>query len=626
MRYYLMKTLLIGINSKYIHPATGIQQIYTNATSEVSYQEFTIKDNNLDIINYISSQTFDVLGFSVYIWNIKKTKEIIEALSENPFTIILGGPEASYNWQPLLAFKNVQYIVRGEGEISFNLLINYLEKQIPLEQVYNLIYKHQGKIIHTPTKIFPLETIKHDYALINDFENRVSYIEASRGCFFNCSYCLAALEKPVRFFDLEDVKRDILFLLAKKAKIIKFLDRSFNINTKYTLEILKLIKENDNGYTTFQFEIVGDLITEEIITYLNTMRKGYIRMEIGIQTTNEQTTKAILRKQDFAVLSQNIIALRDNTVIHTDLIAGLPWENLESFKKSFNDVFLLFTDEVQLGFLKELQGTHISNTKKEHGYIFAAEPPYEVISNYYITKEELDIIRLVEKGVNKFYNNHFFKRTIDYLFKTLSLDPFDTFHKVMHNIVKTEDYYKLQPDAIAKLLYENLANLVPDKSELLFIIKQDYLLRNKIKPKIWWQSDISRLERNHLYNRLIIEYPNLNLEVLYKYGQLERNENNYFLINYLDMSVYYIDSCIAYCGFDCALCPLYQKDFASTCPGCTTCQTEMCNTCDIRLCNLNRKIDSCSKCPDYPCDKMKLLSPQSIEMLNSLNKNYFKKG
>lgn len=625
-RYSLMKTLLIGINSKYIHPAIGVHQIYTNAESDVSYHEFTIKDNNQTIIDYITNESFDVLGFSVYIWNVEKIKQIIETLEGTQYTIVLGGPEASYHWQPFSNFKNVCYIIKGEGEIPFNLLIAYLKNKIDFTQVYNVIYRQNNMFLQTPIKVFPLDSIKHDYSLIQDFKNKVSYIEASRGCFFNCAYCLASLEKPVRFFNIETVKQEIIFLLKEKAKIIKFLDRSFNINTKYMLEILLLIKENDNGYTTFQFEIVGDLLTEEAICLINSMRKGYIRLEIGIQTTNEITTAAILRKQNFTILKQNILNLRDNTTIHTDLIAGLPYENLESFKKSFNDVFLLFSDELQLGFLKELQETHISNTKKQHGYTFDKTSPYEVVANNYITKEELDIIRLVEKGVNKFYNSHNFTRLMAYLFQTLNLNPFDTFYKIMAYISKTPNFHQLQFDEITKLFYQSLFEIVPDIEKLLFIIKQDYLAKSKMRPKIWWQATITKLERNYLYQRFVETYSNLTLDILYRYGQLEKNKNEYFLVNYQNNSIYYIDSCLAFCGFDCALCPLYKKDLPISCPGCTTSQTEMCQTCNIRVCNLNKKINSCSVCLDYPCDKINVLSPMSIKTLNLLNKNHFKKG
>lgn len=623
---YNMKTLLIAINSKYIHPAIGVHQIYTNAESEVSYYEFTIKDHNQTIMNSIKNTFFDVLGFSVYIWNVEKVKELLDALGRTSYPIILGGPEAGYHPQQFEAYNNVTYIVKGEGEIPFNLLISYLKNKIDFSQLYNILYRKENHLLSTPIKVFPLDSIKHDYSLIDDFENKVSYMEASRGCFFNCAYCLASLEKPIRFFNIDVIKQDILFLLQKRAKIIKFLDRSFNINTKYMLEILQFIKDSDNNYSTFQFEIVGDLLTKEAIALINSMRKNYIRLEIGIQTTNEKTTAAILRKQNFEVLKQNVLLLRENAVIHTDLIAGLPYEDFESFKKSFNDVFLLFSDELQLGFLKELKETHISNTKELHGYLFDEISPYEVIANNYITKEELEKIRLVEKGVNKFYNSHNFTKTMSYLFETLALNPFETFLIIMKYIFKKQDFSKLQFDEITRSLYESLLDTVSDQEMLLFIIKQDYLLKTKMRPKIWWPTTITRWERNYIYQRLVETYSDLTLDTLYRYGQLEKNKNNYFLVHYQNHALYSLDSCIAFCGFDCALCPLYKKNLQGSCSGCATSQTEMCKTCNIRMCNLNKKIDSCSLCLDYPCDKTKVLSPKSIEYLNLLNKNHFKKG
>ncbi|MDD3170708.1 MAG: radical SAM protein, partial [Bacilli bacterium] len=323
-----MKTLLIGINSKYIHPNIGIHQIYANATSETKFLEFTIKDSNKKIIDDILKENFEILGFSVYIWNVSKIKEILSLLKDLNKIIVLGGPEASYDFYSLLSYNNVSYIINQEGEQAFNQLVDYIDNKINLEEVTNLYYKSNGIIKYTKTQPLLLDNIKHDYSLISDFQNKVCYIEASRGCFFNCSYCLASLEKPVRFFPLDKVKDEILFLLSKKAKIIKFLDRSFNVNKEYMMEILKFINENDNGYSTFQLEVVGDLLTDKEINYINTMRKNYLRFEIGIQTTNEETTKAILRKQDFNKIKENIIKLKGNVVIHTDLIAGLPLENL----------------------------------------------------------------------------------------------------------------------------------------------------------------------------------------------------------------------------------------------------------------------------------------------------------
>ncbi len=531
--------LLIGINSKYIHPAMGIFQLYTNTDKEkynLDYFEFTIKDNITDIINTINNHQAEIIVLSCYIWNIEIIKEIVTKLINK--IVILGGPEASFNPQ-LLFLDNVYYLIKGEGEEAFPELLSYLNKEITIEQVSNLYYKQDQQIKYTYSKHPDLNHVKHDLCLIKDFKNRIAYVESSRGCFYTCSYCLAATEKPVRFFPLEEVKHNILFLLENNAKVIKFLDRSFNIKKEYINDILLFIKAHDNNYSTFQFEVNGDNLHQDTIDIINSMRKKMIRLEIGIQTTNPITSKAILRHQDFNKLRENILKIRDNVVIHTDLIAGLPFEDYESFKKSFNDTFLLFTEELQLGTLKELKGTYISKTKAEHDYLFTDVAPFEVVSNKYITKEELDRIKLVEKAVDKFYNYRYFNNTIIYLFDELKLNPFDTFLYLMKKIETIKPLKDFQFDELAKTFYEIISNLVDNQQKLLFIIKEDYLTKNKIKPKIWWQQTITREERRNVY-LLFKEQYNLNIDELYKYGHLEKYNNQYLLINYKTFNKYKI--------------------------------------------------------------------------------------
>lgn len=259
-------------------------------------------------------------------------------------------------------------------------MMDYLSNKINISQVSNTYYLDNDNIKYTFDKLPNLENIKHDLSLIKDFENRICYIESSRGCFYNCTYCLASTEKPVRYFPLDEVISNISFLLRNNAKTIKFLDRSFGIKKDYINGILKYIIDHDNGVSTFQFEVNGDSISSDTLSLLNKMRKKSIRLEIGIQSTNPRTIKAISRTQNFDKLRSNVLALRDNVVIHTDLIAGLPYEDLSSFKKSFNDAFLLFTEELQLGFLKELKGTVLSLTKELYGYHFMDVGPYEVLS------------------------------------------------------------------------------------------------------------------------------------------------------------------------------------------------------------------------------------------------------
>lgn len=525
-----MKTLLIGINSKYIHPAMGVFQIYTNSNTPCSYKEFTIKDNIETILNFIKNETFDILGFSVYIWNINFIHAIISRLGHLD-TIILGGPEASYRPEDFLKYKNVYYIIKDEGEEAFNHLITELNTSKNFNNVPNLYFKVDYKFQFTYSKNPNIKNIKYDYSLIKDFKNRVVYLEASRGCCFKCSYCLASLEKGIRYLDLELVLSNIKYALANGARVIKFLDRSFNIKQELMRKIIEFIIDNDNNYSSYQFEIVGDKLDKQTIDLLKTVRKGLIRFEIGIQSLNPKTTRAVNRRQNLDILIKNIKEIKDNIVLHLDLIAGLPYENLDSFKSTFNETFKLFADELQLGFLKELKGTFISLTKDIHEYNFSPNPPYEIIDNKYISQIDLEIIRFVEAALNKFYNSSNFKRTMDYLFNKLNLDPYDTFLLITKHI-GINNLNKYQFDVITNLLYQALADIVDDKEYFLSLIKQDYLLKFCNRPKLFWKQTITREERNEVYKKFIQKYEFLSIEDLYRYAQLEKYNSKYFLITY----------------------------------------------------------------------------------------------
>ena len=526
-----MKAYLVAINSKYIHPAMGVFSLVCNSKHPVIYDEFNIKDKKEKIIKSILEKEYDILGFSVYIWNVSLIKEIIKNLRNNGFSkpILVGGPECYFNSEIFLKDYGVNYVINGEGEESFNELLDYLDKKINIEKVSNLYYLNKKNVTYTYSKLPDINNIKQDLSLIKDFNHRVAYLESSRGCPFKCSYCMASLEDTVRFFPLEKVKKEIKFLLDNNCKTIKFLDRSFNINKNYMLEILRFIKENDNGMSVFQFEIVGDLLDKKIIEYINkNLRKGLLRFEIGVQSTNDLTTKAVCRRQDFNKLKENISLLKDKVTLHIDLIAGLPYENFKSFKNSFNQTYLLMGDELQLGFLKELKGTKISNEKKEHNYSFDINPPYEVIENKYITNSELDIIRKVELSLEKFHNKGCFKKTLNFLFIENQLNPFDTFFKLTTNCFK--ELKHLNDDEAYKYLFETLKDYVNEK-ELLDAVKWDYLNKNKLKPKIWWPYSLSKAEKEKYFILFKDKYK-IDSLTFYNYSYLEIIFNKIHLFTY----------------------------------------------------------------------------------------------
>jgi radical SAM superfamily enzyme YgiQ (UPF0313 family) len=532
-----MKAYLVAINSKYIHPAMGVFSLVCNSRHPVIYDEFTIKDKKEKIIKSILEKEYELLCFSVYIWNSTIVKEIIKDLRTSGFNkpILLGGPETYYNSELFLKEYNVNYVIFGEGEESFNELLDYLDNKTTIDTVSNLYYlDNNNNLKFTYAKLPNINNIKQDLSLIKDFDHRVAYLESSRGCPFKCSYCMASLEPKVRFFPLEKVKKEIKFLLDNNCRTIKFLDRSFNINKDYMLDILKFIKENDNGISVFQFEIVGDLLDKDIIKYINeNMRKGILRFEIGVQSTNDQTTKAVCRKQDFNKLKKNVELLKDTVTLHVDLIAGLPYEDFSSFKNSFNETYLLMGDELQLGFLKELKGTKISKEKDNHLYNFDNKPPYEIISNKYINETELNIIRKVEISLEKYHNKGCFKRSLNYLFIQNKLDPFDTFLQLTTNSEKELKY--LNDDEAYKYLFEQLRNKV-NEQELLNNIKLDYLLKNKMKPKIWWNYTLSKEERNNYFNLFNKKY-NIDSITFYNYSYLDVIDDEAHLFIYKDNKV-----------------------------------------------------------------------------------------
>ena len=531
-----MKSYLVAINSKYIHPAMGVFSLISNSKYPVIYDEFNIKDSKEKIIKSILEKEYDILGFSIYIWNSTFIKEILLELQHLNFNkpIFIGGPECYYSPDIYLRKYGVKYVIYGEGEEAFNELMNHLENGSNIEEISNLYYLDNDEIKYTYSKLPNINNIKHDLSLIKDFTHRVAYLESSRGCPFKCSYCMASLEEKVRFFPIEKVKNEIKYLLNNNARTIKFLDRSFNINKEYMLDILKFIKDNDNGISVFQFEIVADLLDKDVIEFINkNMRKDILRFEIGVQSTNDLTTKAVCRRQDFNKLKDNVNLLKDNVTLHLDLIAGLPYEDFNSFKNSFNETYLLMGDELQLGFLKELKGTKISKEKDEHDYKFDSNPPYEIIDNKYISERDLDVIRDVEVALEKYHNKGSFKRSMHFLFIENNLNPFDTFLKLKRTSSKELKY--LNDDEAYKHLYLTLKDAL-DEEKYLDNIKLDYLLKNKIKPKIWWDYTLTK-ETIKTYIERFNNENNIDLHTLINYSHFEIINNQIHLFIYKNNSV-----------------------------------------------------------------------------------------
>ena len=524
-----MKTLLLGINSKYIHPNLSIRLLKVNCDYDTDIKEFNIKDNVMDIYDYILINNYDVIGISCYIWNIELIKKLLVLLRKHNITIILGGPEVSYNASYYLDNNLADYVIKNEGEEAFNLLLHYLDNKIDLEKVPNIYYK-EG---FTFDKLVDISKTKMAYHLLDDLTNKIIYIETSRGCPFHCGYCMASLDNKLRFFDIEEIKKEVLLLINKGGRIFKFLDRTFNANKKNFLSLIDFIITNHKPNNSFQFEITGDLLDDEIIKYINqNAPKNLFRFEIGIQSTNIKANKAVYRIQNNEKLFHNIKLIQDKGVIdlHLDLICGLPYEDFSSFRNTFNEVLSLRPKELQLGFLKLLKGTKLYNEKDQYGYIFNNQAPYDIISNNFLSKEEIIDIHLLEDAFDRFYNKDYYKNSINYIIDNID-DPFLFFSSLGKEKLiskRLEDTFKTL-DIFVK---NNYPSLYSNIHKLLIL---DYLNCYKIKPSSWWDENITPKEKNELL-RLHHKLGNLNydLNTLYKYALVIPLTNEIIVAIYKD--------------------------------------------------------------------------------------------
>ncbi len=536
-----MKTLLVGINSKFIHTNTAIRYLKANCSFPIELSEYTIKDDPVTIAKEIIQKSPDILGFSCYIWNITIISELALIIKKNlpNCIIVFGGPETSYEYDEYLLTGLTDYIMINEGEESFELLLKAIADKTPKDNIPNLAFIKDSEIIRTTTKqIADLNKLNSPYYLEEDIlniPNKIQYVELSRGCPYQCSYCLASLEKGLRYFSLDTVFKHLDYLTENKAKTIKFLDRSFNANKKISYTFFEKLIERDYPNTVFQFEINGDVLDESLITLLKEKCKpNYIRFELGIQSTNNLVNEAVNRMQNTNRLIQVIESLmKTNVILHLDLIAGLPFEDLNSFKNTFNEIFCLHARELQLGFLKLLKGTKIKEEVNIHDYEYSKTPPYEIISNRYITEAELKIIHQVETMLDIYWNKGFMNNSI---IKIIDLfpSPFDFFQSIYnyylnHNLsLNRYQLYDLFVNLISFLKEEQMDNQI-----LIDSLKLDYLIFHNIKPKMFWHEDI---KKQVILREVSALDQNLNIDKLYKYATVTSYKEGYLI------SLYYPDN------------------------------------------------------------------------------------
>lgn len=407
--------LLAAINAKYIHSNLAVYSLKAYAKKyqdQIGLAEYTINQNPDDILKGIYRDHPEVLCISCYIWNISYVKNLIREVHKVlPDTAIwLGGPEVSYDARKVLEeHPEVTGVMKGEGEVTFLELAGfYLEGISELAKIEGITYRDGDQIQENPWRgITDLSTIPFVYKDLKKFENRIIYYESSRGCPFSCSYCLSSIDKKLRFRDLELVKEELQFFLDHNVPQVKFVDRTFNCKHDHAMAIWKYLIAHDNGITNFHFEVAADLLNEEEIALIRTMRPGMIQLEIGVQSTNPDTIREIHRKMDFAQVSEVVTRVQEghNVHQHLDLIAGLPYEDYDSFGKSFCDVYQLRPQQLQLGFLKVLKGSYMYEHASEYGLIYRTKPPYEVLASKWVSYDEMLEIRLVEEMLELHYNS-----------------------------------------------------------------------------------------------------------------------------------------------------------------------------------------------------------------------------
>lgn len=481
-----VRNLIVAINAKYIHSNLAIYSIRAYCKKcgiNLDIAEFTINQKTDSMLKEIYKKKPDFIGFSCYIWNIefvlKLAGEVKRVLPD--VTIWLGGPEVSYDAANVIANNDfVDGVMIGEGEITFSRVIKAYEKgddvsQIPGVAVRGSIKVHEAEYMNMDDIPFPYENFK-------DMEHRIIYYESSRGCPYSCSYCLSSVDKRVRFRSMELVKKELKVFIDANVPQVKFVDRTFNCDRKRTKEIWKFIRDNDNGITNFHFEISADIITDEEIELLHSLRPGLVQLEIGVQTTNEKTVQAIRRKMDFEKLSYVVNRIHEtgNVHQHLDLIAGLPYEDYASFRNSFNDVYALKPEQLQLGFLKVLKGSYMQEQAYENDIVYSSYPPYEVLSTPWLPYSDVLRLKGVEEMVEVYYNSGQFVTTVKYMEKFFDT-PFDMF-EYLAEYYEENGLYDCGHSRIAR--YNILIDALGDRMELLpEIMTYDLYLRENMKTR-----------------------------------------------------------------------------------------------------------------------------------------------
>lgn len=502
-----MKILLVACNAKYIHSNLAVYDLQAYASDYADHivlKEYTINQQKDDIMRDIYLEHPDVVCVSCYIWNLSFVKELmadlIKILPGADFWA--GGPEVSYDSEKFLT-ENSEFkgVMVGEGEETFKELAGYYVEKNPqdLKDMTGICYRDGDQIIHNGWRqIMDLSSIPFIYKDLSEFKNRIIYYESSRGCPFFCSYCLSSIDKKLRFRDTETVKKELQFFIDNKVPQVKFVDRTFNCKHDHAMAIWKYINEHDNGVTNFHFEISADLLREEELQEMSTMRPGLIQLEIGVQSTNPDTIKAIHRTMDFEKLKGIVDRIHSfgNIHQHLDLIAGLPYEDYDSFRHSFNDVYALKPQQLQLGFLKVLKGSHMMEMCREYGIVYKTQEPYEVLSTKWLDYDHVLKLKTVENMVEVYYNSGQFQNTLEYL-ENFFQDAFSIYER-LGSFYMEKGYGDVSHTRMRR--YEILLEFLEDVPEISMDQVKDQMvydlyLRENLKSRPGFARDQKPFER-----------------------------------------------------------------------------------------------------------------------------------
>lgn len=532
-----MKTLITTLNAKFIHTALAIRLLYVASKDqhEVAYKEYTIKDDLNHIVQDILAMKLEVVAFSCYIWNIAYIQHLCQMLKEAQpsLIIILGGPEVTYEPEHFLNEYAIDYVMSGEGEETFPELLNQLEQHLPI-QVTGVSYA--GHVTHEIAQVdlAYVEKLDSPYCLEQDRDTkarRILYFETSRGCPFQCQYCLSSLETGLRFFSHEYLQKQLDIVIHSGAKVVKILDRSFNASVQHALFILDYLFQHYVAGQQFQFEINADVLQQPIIDFINVHApKGLLRFEIGIQSTYEPTNRAVKRIQNFDRLSEVIQQLMagGKCDLHLDLIAGLPYENYQRFAQSFDEVFAFRAKELQLGFLKMLRGTSLRNQAADFGYQYDQNPPYEMQKNDWMSPQEMEQIHIAEDMLEKYWNSGRFALSMNAIMN--------------HEISAFNFFYRLgcfyQANGYKQIGYQTyeLFTCLNDftSGKYLDLLLQDYFPLYKTRPKKWYPQTMSKEQRHALISKLVHEGL-YSQDTLFRYAIIEKIKTGYLIAVYQDM-------------------------------------------------------------------------------------------